>query len=117
LAKTLHAHSNALLQLGQIYKQIDAPFGELAESTLTVSTYALKSNSSGDETYNNLENKIKSWTARRDALTAQIKPMIEEAEFNGQAINEQQGKQIISEGQTLLDQASVCASDPARCAR
>jgi hypothetical protein len=117
LAGTLHAHSDTLLQLGQIYKQINAPFGELAESTLTVSTFALQSNSNGDTTYNNLESKIASWTASRDALTAQIKPMLEGAEFNGQAINEQQGKQIILEGQRLLSQASVCASDPGTCAR
>jgi hypothetical protein len=117
LGKTLHAHSNTLLQLGQIYKQINAPFGALAENTLTVSTFALQSNSNGDVTYNNLESKIASWTASRDALTAQIKPMLESAEFNGQAINEQQGKQIISQGQTLLNQASVCASNPGSCAQ
>ena len=117
LTNTLHAHSNTLLQLGQIYKQINAPFGELAESTLTVSTYALKSDSDGDATYNNLESKIASWTAQRDALTTQIKPMLEGAEFDGQAIDEQQGKEIISLGQALLNQASVCASDPASCAR
>jgi hypothetical protein len=117
LTKTLHAHSDTLLQLGQIYKQINAPFGELAKSTLTVSTFALKSDSDGDAIYNNLESKIASWTAQRDALTAQIKPMLDGAEFGGQAINEQQGKEIISLGQGLLYQASVCASDPASCAR
>ena len=31
LPSSLHAHSNTLLQLAQIYKQINAPFGELAE--------------------------------------------------------------------------------------
>ena len=45
LPDSLHEHSDALLRLGQIYKQIDAPFGELAKSTLRVSTYALKSDS------------------------------------------------------------------------
>jgi hypothetical protein len=117
LTSTLHAHSDTLLRLGQIYKQINAPFGELAKSTLTVSTYALKSDSSGDATYNSLEGKIASWAARRDALTARIKPMLEGAEFNGQAIDEQQGKQIIAEGQWLLFEAGFCAFDPAFCAQ
>ncbi len=115
LPSTLHAHSNTLLQLGQIYKQINAPFGALAESTLTVSTYALESNSAGDTTYTNLENQIATWTTQRDGLTAQIKSMLEAAEFNGQAINEQQAKLIISEGQALLNQAGACASNPGNC--
>lgn len=117
LTTTLHAHSDTLLRLGQIYKQINAPFGELAENTLTVSTFALESNSNGDTTYNNLESKIASWTNMRDALTAQIKPLLEAAEFSGQAINEQQGKGLISLGQSLLDQASACASNPGSCAQ
>jgi hypothetical protein len=115
LPSSLHAHFNTLLQLGQVYKQINAPFGDLAESTLTVSTFALESNSSSDATYTNLETQIASWTTERDGLTAEIKTMLEDAEFNGQAIDEQQAKQIISEAQTLLNQASQCASDPRDC--
>ena len=116
LSGTLHAHSNTLLQLGQIYKQINAPFGSLAQSTLTVSTYAIESTSQSDTIYTNLENRIASWTAQRDALAAQIKSLLEQAQFSSLAINEQQAKQLISSSQTLLDQASACASSPAACA-
>jgi len=115
LPSSLHAHSATLLQLGQIYKQINAPFGELAESALTVSTYAIESNSTGDATYTNLEGQIASWTTQRDGLTAQIKSMLEGAEFNGQAIDENQAKKIISDGEALLKQASACASSPGTC--
>jgi hypothetical protein len=116
LSGTLHAHSNTLLELGQIYKQINAPFASLAQSTLTVSTYAIESTSEGDTIYTNLENRIASWTAQRDALAAQIKGLLEQAQFSSLAINEQQAKQLISSSQTLLDQASACASSPAACA-
>ena len=115
LPSSLHAHTDTLLQLGQVYKQIDAPFGELSESTLKVSTFALQSNSNGDVTYTNLENQIASWTALRDALTAQIKSMLEAAEFSGQAINEQQAKHIIWGGQELLNRARTCAANPEEC--
>ncbi len=115
LASSLHAHSDTLLQLGQIYKQINAPFGTLAQSTLTVSTYAIQSNSDGDAVYSNLENQIASWTTQRDGLAAQINTMLEGAEFSGLAINEQQAKQIISSSQALLNQASACASNPGSC--
>ena len=116
LPGTLHAHSHTLLELGQIYKQINAPFGSLAQSTLTVSTYAIESTSQGDTIYTNLENRIASWTAQRDALATQIKQLLSQAQFSGLAINEQQAKQLISSSQTLLDQASACASSPAACA-
>jgi len=115
LPSSVHAHAETLLRLGQIYKQINAPFGALAQSTLTVSNFAIQSNSDGDAVYNNLESKIASWTTQRDAVAAQIKAMLEGAEFSGLAINEQQAKQIISASQALLNQASACASNPGSC--
>lgn len=116
LSATLHAHSDTLLRLGQVYKQINAPFGALAQSTLIVSNFALQSTSDGDAVYNSLENRIASWTAQRDALASRIKPMLEGAEFNGLAIDEPQAKQLIDSAQSLLDKASACASNPAACA-
>jgi hypothetical protein len=103
--------------LGQTYKQINAPFGQLAENTLKVSTFALQSNTPGDVTYNNLENLISLWTAQRDALAAKTKSMLEGAEFNGQPINDLQALFIILDGQALLFESDFCAANPARCAR
>jgi hypothetical protein len=116
LPGSLHAHSDTLLKLGQIYKQINAPFGELAAKTLKVSTYAIESDTAGDATYKNLENQIASWTAQRDDLTAQIQSMLEGAEFHGKAIDEQEANQLISKGEALVEQASDCASNPGKCA-
>jgi hypothetical protein len=115
LPSSLHAHSDTLLQLGQIYKQINAPFGQLAKSTLKVSTDAITSNSNGDWVYTKLESAIASWTAERDFLAAQIKSMLDAAEFHGQAINENQANQLIRAGQNLLDRASSCAEEPEDC--
>jgi hypothetical protein len=116
LPTSLHAHSDMVLDLGQIYKQINAPFGQLAASTLAVSNYALQSDSVGDATYTKLENKIASWTAQRDGLILQIRYMLEGAEFRGEPIDEQQAKQITRQAESLLDAASDCASNPAKCA-
>ena len=116
ISGSLHAHSHTLLELGQIYKQINAPFGSLAQSTLTVSTYAIESTSQGDAIYTSLENRIASWTTQRDALAAQIKQLLSQAQFSGLAINEEQAKQLIAASQSLLDQAAACASSPAACA-
>ncbi len=115
LPQSLHAHSDTLLELGQIYKEINAPFGKLAESTLAVSTYAITSTSSGDAVYNNLENQISQWTLERDGLATQIKAMLEGAEFNGTPIDERVATKIILEGYALLGQAKACEIRPARC--
>ena len=115
-SSSLHAHSETLLLLGQIYKKINAPFGDLAQSALVVSNFALQSTSDSDTVYTNLENKIASWTAQRDGLASQIKEMLDGAEFRGLSINEQQAKQLISAGQLLLDRASACATNPGACA-
>jgi hypothetical protein len=115
LPSSLHAHSATLLQLGQVYKQINAPFGELAKSTLKVSTHAITSNSNGDQTYSKLENAIASWTTERDALAAQMKSLLDAAEFHGEAIDQQQAKQLIRSGQALLNRAGECAAEPEDC--
>ena len=117
LPHSLRKHTDTIEDLGQIYKQINAPFGELSHSTLTVSTYAILSNSKGDAVYNSLENRISSWTDQRNALTSQIKPMLEGAEFNGVPIDEDHARRIIGEGWGLLFEAQFCAFDPQFCSQ
>jgi len=116
LPSSLHANSETLLKLGQIYKQIDAPFGQLAKSALTVSTYAIESDTSGDVTYKKLENQIASWTKQRDDLTARIQSILGGAEFHREGVDQDQVQQLIAQGQALLDQATDCASNPGKCA-
>jgi hypothetical protein len=110
LNQSLHAHHNTLLTLGQAYKQINAPFGQLAQSTLVISTHALESTSQNDATYTQLEAQIAAWTAQRDNLASQMKAMLEGAEFGGQAIDEKQAKSLISQARSLIDQASSLAA-------
>ena len=116
LPSSLNTHSETLKQLGQIYKKINTPFGDLSENTLRVSTFAITSDSPGDVTYTVLENLISSWTAERNVLTSEIKSKLEAAEFNGTPIDEHQARRIIRKGQQLLDSAEACADNPAKCA-
>ena len=110
LSGDLHAHHETLLRLGQAYKQINAPFGQLAMSTLAISTHALQSTSMNDSTYTQLESQIASWTVQRDNIASQMKALLEGAEFGGQAIDEKQAKSLISQAQSLTSQASSLAS-------
>ena len=106
LPKSLRMHHGALIDLGAVFKQLNAPFGQLGHDTLMISTAALESNSSGDMTYTNLEHQIISWTQRRNAITSQMELILENAEFKGQAINEQQAKALINQGKALLNEVS-----------
>jgi hypothetical protein len=110
LSANMHAHHETLLKLGQAYKQINAPFGQLAMSTLAISTHALQSTSMNDATYAQLEAQIAAWTVQRDNLAAQMKTLIEGAEFGGQSIDEKQAKSLISQAQSLIAQASSVAA-------
>ena len=117
LPKSLKAHMDTAEALGQVYKQINAPFGQLAQDTLTISTYAITSTSDGDVVYDNLEAKIAAWTAARDGIAAQIKQILAEAEFGGVSINQQAANLLIGQGEGLLALAHRCAANTAKCAK
>jgi hypothetical protein len=110
LPASLHAHNTTLTQLGQTYKQINAPFGQLAMDSLAVSTAALTSDSPGDQTYTQLESQIAGWTATRDTIASHMKTMLEDAEFNGQQIDEQDAKSLIAQAEVLLAEAHAAAN-------
>lgn len=117
IPESLTAHHATLLRLGQVYKQINAPFGQLAVDSLKVSTAALASKAPNDHEYSVLEGKIGGWRTRRDALAGQMKTILEDAAFHGQAISELQADQLIAKAEALLREVSNCAADIPRCAQ
>ena len=115
LPESLSDSFDTLLKLGRLYKQINAPFGQLGLTSLKVSTVALASNMPNDATYATLENKIASWHAQRDSLVSQMRAILEAA-LNKSLINEDQAKELIEQGQALLNQVNGCAADVVPCA-
>jgi len=111
LPTELVTHRSTWLKLAQTYKQLNAPFGQFGMSTLLVSTAALKSGSAGDDsTYVALENEIATWAASRDALAVQMGSLLTASAFDGMAINTQQAKSLIAQGQALLDAVTSAAA-------
>jgi hypothetical protein len=109
--QSLIAHRETLRRLGEIYKQLNAPFGSFGANTLVASTRAVKSgNSANDTTYAATENQIASLTAARDALAAQIRGALDAAAFGGDSINNQQANDWIDKAQSLIDQAAALAA-------
>jgi len=108
---TVNAHRETLTRLADVYKQLNAPFGSFGIDTLTASTAALASGSAGDDShYTSIESQLESLTTSRNSLTDQIKAALAEAEFGGQALNEQQAKSWIDQANALLQQAHDLAA-------
>ena len=97
--------STSFVALAQMYKQLNASFGEFAMATLKASTMALASNDAGDATYTSIEGQIDSLTTQRNALAAQMIGLLNGAEFNGQSFSDAQAQSLIAQGQALLNQA------------
>jgi hypothetical protein len=106
--QTLIAHRETVRRLGDIYEQVNAPFGQFAMDTLTASTAAIKA--TDESVYNSIEDTIASLTSQRDALAMQIRDALNAAAFNDQALNEQQAKDWIKQAQSLIDQAAALAA-------
>ena len=95
-----------LTELGSIYKQINAPFGQLSFDVLAASTRALSSGSSTDDsTYNAISDRIAALTSDRDALAGQMRDALEAAEFGGQPPTQQQVDDLTWQGRTMLMRA------------
>jgi len=100
LPPALHVHSDTLEQLASAYEQINAPTGPLGIKTLTgFSTEALRGS---DAMYAYFENKINQITDRRNDIGAKMITMLENAEFNGEAIDEAQAKALVDRAEDLL---------------
>jgi hypothetical protein len=123
--------SGGYATLAPVYKQLNATFGTFDMAILKISTRALASGSSADDstyttlenqiaswtgtralasgssaddsTYTTLENQIASWTSQRDALATQIKGVLDGADFGGTAITQHMARSLAGQAQSLID--------------
>jgi outer membrane murein-binding lipoprotein Lpp len=91
--------------LARLYKQINAPVGQLGLDSLVISTKALASGSASDDsTFTQLESEIATITAQRDALAQQMNDVLEEAAFNNHRITDREAAPLMQQARRLLDQ-------------
>jgi hypothetical protein len=110
LPHSLREHSATWRKLAATYKQLNASFGTFSMATLAISTQALASGSSADDsTYAALSARLSAWTTQRDALTARIKTVLDRSEFHGREINQKQARSLTRQAQALIDAAVVAA--------
>jgi hypothetical protein len=98
----------ALTQLGNVYKEINAPFGPLSFDVLNASTKALASGSGDptDATYNAISTRITSLTNDRNALAAQMRTVLNNAAFGGPVPSTSDIYALALQGDTLLTHAN-----------
>jgi hypothetical protein len=108
--QTLRAHRETLRRLGDTYKQLNAPFGQFGVDALTISTRAVTSGSTADDsTYKALSDRLIGYTDRRNALATQMRTALNAAAFDGDAINETSALSMIGAAQQLLDEVHAAA--------
>jgi hypothetical protein len=86
--------------LGDVYKQLDAPYGEFAHSLIVASTNGIKSD---DNAYVSTERAIQSLASERDGLVAQMRDVL-----TGGATGHRE--QLIQQGRDLLARAAALAA-------
>jgi hypothetical protein len=93
-------HRSLIAQLGSVYKQLNAPYGDFANSLIIASTNAIKAD---DATYQSEETQIQSLATQRDALAAQMKEVLNDRNADGRVPH------LIKEGNSLLASAASLA--------
>jgi hypothetical protein len=87
--------------LAKLYKQINAPFGAFGSTTLL--GLATPGIAGTDESkYEVNENLIASFTTQRDKIAGQIRTLLENTEFGGQALDVAQANSLIGQARSML---------------
>ena len=102
--------SDGYIKVAQTYKQLGAAVGEFGLATLAASTSAIESGTSlDDSTYTSLENQLGSLISQRNKLAVEMIGLLEDAEFNGTSISEEQAHSLVSRGLALIAEAQALA--------
>ena len=111
LPHSVRQHLSTYNALRAAYKQLNAPFGAFAMSTLQASTRAIKSGTASDDSrYNSIEDQIATLTTSRDSLATSIKNALDSAIFSGAPVNEAQAHAWIAQANALIVQAEAMAA-------
>ena len=110
MQRSLREHAWALGKLGTTYKQLDAPFGQLGQASLAVSTKALVSGTSTDDSvFEQTQHRLRSWLQTRNHLVDQISNLLEDAEFHRQPLDVRRANTLTKQAWRLIAQVARAA--------
>jgi len=111
ITEIMKENDEGLNQLAAVYKQINAPVGQLSLDSVVFATKAINSNTSGDQTYLNADATIAGWNHTRDTLAAKMIVRLDPtAPGSGDEIDDSSVHSLIVQGQALLAQVHAAAS-------
>ena len=110
LPVSLRVHHPSIEELAGTYKQLMASFGRFSMDTLIASTRGISSNTAGDQQYLDTRAAIDSLTNERNSLAAEIRTGLNQAEFDGVKLDQNQLKAWQSAAEDLLSRADALAS-------
>jgi hypothetical protein len=100
--------NEGFVELARVYKQLNAPLGSVGLDSLR---FANRSILSDDGAYGQFLGQISDITGQRDALVAEIKPLLAAAAFDNQPIDEPRGNQFVRRARALIDRVADLARD------
>jgi hypothetical protein len=102
LPGSVTANRDLLTKLAQVYKQINAPVGELGLVSLIISTKAIESSTTNDTAYKVYEGGLNLAVYLRNTIAGAMSALLNQAEFGGQSINVGQAKTLLAQADALL---------------
>jgi hypothetical protein len=99
-----------LNRLADVYKQIDAPVGQLSLDSLRFATRATLSTTAGDQTYLNADIQIAAWNSTRDALAAEMIALLDTTAPDSERHDDSDVHDLIRQGQRLLAEVHAAAA-------
>ena len=99
-----------LNRLGDVYKQINAPVGQLSLDSVAFATKATLSNSSGDQTYINADAQIAAWTRQRNDLAFKMIALLDTTAPGYTNHNDRNVNNLIRQGEQLLAEVHAAAA-------
>jgi hypothetical protein len=101
-------HDGSILDLAEVYKQINAPVGAFGMATVRGATTSIESGSASDDSrYSNFDAKLTSLTSDRNALALKISNLLEAVAFD--KANASQVQDLIDQAQGILARANSLA--------
>jgi hypothetical protein len=111
-AVKIRGDREAVIELGHIYKQLDAPVGIFGMSAVRAATRAMDSGSAAnDSRYQAFENGLTSLTNDRDAVALQISQLLEAVTFDRTQASARSVERLIDGADRIIDRARNLAGD------
>ncbi len=99
-----------LNRLGDVYKQINAPVGQLSIDSVRFATRATLSTSTDDQTYKNADAQIADWASQRNALADQMIALLDTTAPGYTNHNDRNVNNLIRQGEQLLAEVHAAAA-------